>query len=1322
MKTGSCRTRNHFSAFLCIMLLLIGLIFNAITGYAAPEGKGVSSGNELNKAIADGETSIYLTSNFSWHTYFDFNTGKSYKLDLNGHTITMNSDGFKRSCIRLTNATELTICDTSADQEGCIRDGYNMGSYGGIVCVKTNSKLILESGSLRGGSARDGGGVGVYQGTFIMNGGSIFDNFAVCSNGGVLKDQTGNGCGVWISKGTFVMNGGSIRSNRSGSNLGGNGGGVYVDKDATFTLKGGYVGDRTISSTFGGGNYSIGRGGGVFVKGGGTFNYEGGIIDSNYCSLDGGGIYLDEGSSFTIKEGLKLTANRTNDNGAAIYINNANVSEFKNIVFEDNQGSESGGAIAISDKQSTAISITGCTFNNNIASEKGGAICAEAGTITIENTKITNNRSNIGDGGGIYAGGNSVFSIKGGELTGNEANGGTRQEGKGGALCLKDKSSITLIDVPITINKACHGGGIYIGEEAKCIMMNGTVKNNGANYYKSEYTGGGVMVYGKFEVGGKTIISDNTQINGPIGTDNTVSNVLLDQQGADKKIINIRSQLAEGSQIGVRVLGSDASSQVTSGYGSEKWDNWRKDPGVYFTSDKTGIAVQKNPNYKALDPTLKNEAFLMNQHVHNLSKVVAVAATCKDYGNIEHYKCTVCDRLFKDSEGKKELKNIIPDGVAVDDNNVCDNESLLKKNPMNHVGEKVNQQIEIISPTCLKKGSRTYNEICTSCNGIISTKTLETNALGHDWQESTVDGRKKWECSRCHDVIWGNKADCTHKNTDGSTAIIHIMRKDQTCTECGTLAHAYCTLCETTFRDDESEVVSPTDLIIAPLGHNPDTGWKIDEETRIPALCEQDGQHNKYKECTRCHKRLTVIKEIDPALGHDFSEEPYIDEHCNYIHFCTRGDAAFTVGAMHDPVLISKKLPSCTGEGHEAYYVCRACKAMLDYDALSIYDTYVLTDYEKVKIEPTGHSFDDNWMVETEPTAESTGTEYHLCKNCGLAEKRDIDLVTYRYATGNDSVWQSGESGVKEFIVKRSYKDDKSFTDWFKNEVRVDGKTLKAEDYTAESGSVKVKVKDIFLNTLAAGKHIITIVFKDAEVDASFTVKEAAKKEDPQITDPISEQPAIDPSTEETTEKKKVNTKKDIDKLVIDQKGEKDLKGSNFALLMAKGVPLSKNSIKLIWKKVPGASEYLIYGNKCGKKNKYKRITSVKTKFLIRKKLKVGTYYKHLIVAIDKNGKILATSKTIHCVTNGGKNGNNTKVILSKKSVTLAKKKSVKITAKLKTIKPVRIHRDIAWETGNPKVAKVDNKGKIKAVGKGTCYIYAYAQNGVYAKVKVTVK
>ena len=44
-----------------------------------------------------------------------------------------------------------------------------------------------------------------------------------------------------------------------------------------------------------------------------------------------------------------------------------------------------------------------------------------------------------------------------------------------------------------------------------------------------------------------------------------------------------------------------------------------------------------------------------------------------------------------------------------------------------------------------------------------------------------------------------------------------------------------------------------------------------------------------------------------------------------------------------------------------------------------------------------------------------------------------------------------------------------------------------------------------------------------------------------------------------------------------------------------------------------------------------------------------------------------------------------------------------------------------AFESSNIKVATVSDKGVIRTVGKGTCYIYAYAQNGVYARAKIKV-
>ena len=193
-------------------------------------------------------------------------------------------------------------------------------------------------------------------------------------------------------------------------------------------------------------------------------------------------------------------------------------------------------------------------------------------------------------------------------------------------------------------------------------------------------------------------------------------------------------------------------------------------------------------------------------------------------------------------------------------------------------------------------------------------------------------------------------------------------------------------------------------------------------------------------------------------------------------------------------------------------------------------------------------------------------------------------------------------------------------------------------------------------------------------------------------------------------------------KLVLKLKGEKDAKGSTFNLLKAKGTAKSKTSVKLTWKKVKGATKYTVYGNKCGKKNKYLKIETVKKTSFTQKKLKKGTYYKYLIVA-EKGTKALAVSKTIHVATKGGKVGNNTKVKLNKKKLSLKKGKSKKVKATLKrgSLK-VKIHRKVAFESTNPKVAKVSSKGKITAKKKGTCYVYAYAQNGVAAKVKVTVK
>jgi len=46
----------------------------------------------------------------------------------------------------------------------------------------------------------------------------------------------------------------------------------------------------------------------------------------------------------------------------------------------------------------------------------------------------------------------------------------------------------------------------------------------------------------------------------------------------------------------------------------------------------------------------------------------------------------------------------------------------------------------------------------------------------------------------------------------------------------------------------------------------------------------------------------------------------------------------------------------------------------------------------------------------------------------------------------------------------------------------------------------------------------------------------------------------------------------------------------------------------------------------------------------------------------------------------------------------------------------------VRYYSSNANVAVVNGNGKVKAVGKGRCVVYAIANNGVRTSVKVTVK
>ncbi len=204
--------------------------------------------------------------------------------------------------------------------------------------------------------------------------------------------------------------------------------------------------------------------------------------------------------------------------------------------------------------------------------------------------------------------------------------------------------------------------------------------------------------------------------------------------------------------------------------------------------------------------------------------------------------------------------------------------------------------------------------------------------------------------------------------------------------------------------------------------------------------------------------------------------------------------------------------------------------------------------------------------------------------------------------------------------------------------------------------------------------------------------------------------------TEEKTEEliKKTNTDK------------KDVAGAEYQRLMLKATSKSK-SITLKWKKINGASGYIVYGAPCGKKmTRLATISNPKTVKKTFKKLKKGKYYKYIVVAYKKTAagnRIMSKSKSVHCATPGGKKGNPTGIKLKKTKITLKKGKKTKIKATL--LKKGKVATHIAkfrYESSNKKIATVDKNGNIKAKKKGTVTIYVYAQNGLCKTIKVKVK
>ena len=398
--------------------------------------------------------------------------------------------------------------------------------YGGTIwdnhAVRTRTSGLATGNTTAAIQNRDayraGNGGGVYLtggATFHMYGGTISEN-SVTNTGSVTNTlfainglNLSKGGGVYLTgSGTrFNMYGGEIVNNQVIQSLVGpfrGGGGVAVDAGATFELYDGQIARNTASalqtSHFqGGGGVLVGGDTGTAVS---SFIMHGGEITNNTATYagtadtgpgEGGGVFVSPLGNFTMYGGA-ITHNTTRSNargGGGVFVaggrftaTNPSDSTTERLI-ANNKARGHGGGILI---EGTAAG----HFPSGIAGE---ASIAEGTIIRDNHAGIEENLSaGVGLGGGVLLVGRAMFTIEGGEISGNVS---LRH---GGGIAALENSTIRMQDGLIFANHARadvntnstdngNGGGISISNDSILQMTGGKISANTA-----DRDGGGIFV------------------------------------------------------------------------------------------------------------------------------------------------------------------------------------------------------------------------------------------------------------------------------------------------------------------------------------------------------------------------------------------------------------------------------------------------------------------------------------------------------------------------------------------------------------------------------------------------------------------------------------------------------------------------------------------------------------------------------------------------------------------------------------------------------------------------------------------------------------
>ncbi|MBR3596338.1 MAG: leucine-rich repeat protein [Clostridia bacterium] len=289
--------------------------------------------------------------------------------------------------------------------------------------------------------------------------------------------------------------------------------------------------------------------------------------------------------------------------------------------------------------------------------------------------------------------------------------------------------------------------------------------------------------------------------------------------------------------------------------------NWTSSNTDVATVDENGKIVAVSEGEAVITVSTEEWGFFETCTVsvcdHKLKEHKAVTSTCVENGSNLYYECSICDKLFKDSEAQNET-TIEAETLPLGDHSFGEWEIVIASTCVETGLEKricllcphyEEQEVKttghdyrqiITAPTCTEDGYTTNT--CSVCQDSYISDVTEK--LGHTG--GTANCKDKAVCSRCENA-YGEININNHKNVVADKAV------SATCTSTGLTDGSHCDACgKVIITQTTIEKLSHTEEILP----------------AVAATCTKTGL-TEGKKCSTCGETLVKQDEI-AKLAHSY--------------------------------------------------------------------------------------------------------------------------------------------------------------------------------------------------------------------------------------------------------------------------------------------------------------------------------------------------------------------------------------------------------------------------------------------------------------------